>query len=67
MDVSALASFSTQLSQAQVQQQAQLSVLKAAQEIAAAGALQLLEAIPAPQPTAASSNARIGGHIDIRV
>lgn len=68
MDVSSLASFATQLSQAQVQQQAQLSILKTAQDMAAAGALQLLEAIPSPQPSvAASSDARIGGHVDIRV
>lgn len=67
MDIAALANFSTQLNQAEVQQQAQLSVLKTAQDMAAAGALQLLEAIPAPQPSVSSGNARLGGHIDIRV
>ncbi|SFL94509.1 putative motility protein [Marinobacter zhejiangensis] len=66
MDVTALASYSTQLSQAQVQQQAQLSVLKTAQDLAAAGALQLLEAIPSPQPVAAGDS-RIGSLIDIHV
>lgn len=66
MDITALANFSTQLNQAEVQQQAQLSVLKTAQDMAAAGALQLLEAIPAPQPSV-SSDARVGGFIDIRV
>ncbi|SDW77072.1 YjfB family protein [Marinobacter mobilis] len=67
MDISSLASFSTQLNQADVQQQAQLSVLKTAQDMAAAGALQLLDAIPSPQPSVSSGDARIGSVIDVRV
>lgn len=67
MDVSSLASFATQLSQSRVQQQAQISVLKSAQEMASAGALQLLESVSqSAPPSPTSANANVGSQIDVR-
>lgn len=68
MDVASIASFSTQLSQTQLREQVQISVLKSAQEMAETGALQLLESVSASMPppvTSADSN--LGSMIDIRV
>ncbi|MDX1755984.1 MAG: putative motility protein [Marinobacter sp.] len=68
MDVASLASFSTQLSQAQLQQQVQISTLKTAQDMAANGVLQLLDSVTASTPaTATSANPNLGSQIDIRV
>ncbi|MDC0661007.1 putative motility protein [Marinobacter sp. SS21] len=68
MDVASLASFSTQLSQAQLQQQVQISTLKSAQDMAAASVLQLLDSVATSSPvTATSANPNLGGQIDIRV
>lgn len=68
MDVTSIASFSTQLSQSRLQEQVQISVLKSAQDMAQAGALQLLESVTANAPvTATSANPNIGGQVDIRV
>ncbi len=68
VDVASLASFSTQLSQAQLQQQVQISTLKTAQDMAAASVLQLLDSVAASSPiTASSANPNLGSRIDIRV
>ncbi|MDX1456496.1 MAG: putative motility protein [Marinobacter sp.] len=68
MDVASIASFSTQLSQAQLQQQVQISTLKTAQDMAASGVLQLLDSVAASSPvTATSANPNLGSQIDIRV
>ena len=68
MDVASIASFSTQLSQAQLRDQVQVSVLKSAQEMAETGALQLLESVSANTPAPVSSaNPNLGSQIDIRV
>ncbi|WP_165495696.1 YjfB family protein [Marinobacter halodurans] len=68
MDVASMASFSTQLSQSRLQEQVQISVLKSAQDMAQAGALQLLESVTASAPVmATSANPNIGRRIDIRV
>jgi len=50
MDVSAIASTATALSQARVADAAGTLVLKKALDIQAASALQLLQALPAPVP-----------------
>ncbi|WP_162628748.1 MULTISPECIES: YjfB family protein [Marinobacter] len=68
MDVASIASFSTQLSQSQLREQVQISVLKSAQDMAASGALQLLEGVTEAAPTTATSaNPNIGSQIDVRV
>ena len=68
MDVASIASFSTQLSQAQLRDQVQISVLKSSQELAASGVLQLLESVSATTPAPVSSaNPNLGSQIDIRV
>lgn len=63
-----MAAAASQLSQAQVAQQAQLMVLKKAMELSEAGALQLLEAVPQPSTLAAADpGQRLGATIDVRV
>ncbi|PAV25110.1 hypothetical protein CF392_12740 [Tamilnaduibacter salinus] len=67
MDTSSLASFATQLSQSQVQQQVQISVLKSAQDMASSGVLQLLEGVSESAPSSpTSANLRVGSQIDVR-
>lgn len=50
MDVTAIASASTALTQAQVADAAQTDVLKTAIDLQAAGVVQLLEAVPQVEP-----------------
>ena len=62
MDVSAVASLSTQLAQMKVGDAVGISVLKKAMEIEAQGAQQLLQALPA----VASNPPHLGNTIDVR-
>ncbi|MGP4844044.1 YjfB family protein [Marinobacter sp. 1Y8] len=67
MDVASIASFATQLSQGQLREQVQISVLKSAQDMAQSGVLQLLESVTAsaPVPTT-SANSNLGTLVDVR-
>lgn len=67
-DISSIAAASTQLNQQRVQEQAQLSVLKASLDMAQQGALQLLEGVTetAVATTGANPSDNIGSLIDIR-
>lgn len=56
MDVSAIASTATALSQARVADVAGTLVLKKALDIQAASALQLLQALPTPAPASPSGS-----------
>jgi hypothetical protein len=62
MDVSSIAAAASANSMAQVQQQASVSVLKKALDIQEQSAMQLLQALPAPQQAAPVGTA--GGVID---
>ncbi len=66
MESSAIASMATEMSQARVQQTAELAVLKKAIDIEAAGALQLVQAIP-PMPTVSSTGGVAGQVINVAV
>ncbi len=55
MDVSAIASAATAMSQQRVADAAGTLVLKKALDLQAASAAQLLQALPTPQPAAPSS------------
>lgn len=50
MDVSAIASLATEMSQNQTAQAVQIAVLKKAMDIEAQSAMQLLEAVPSNPP-----------------
>jgi hypothetical protein len=67
MDVSpaALLNASTQLQQSQVAQTAQILVLKKAMDIQAAGAMALLQALPANLPLAPSGS--VGTRLNVMV
>ncbi|MDG5499580.1 YjfB family protein [Marinobacter sp. BGYM27] len=66
MDVASIASFSTQLSQSQLREQVQISVLKSAQDMAQSGVLQLLDSVTATAPTPTSANSNLGSLVDVR-
>lgn len=66
MEPSAIASLATSMSNARVQQTAELAVLKKAIDLEAAGALQLLQAI-APMPTVSSTGGMAGQVINVAV
>lgn len=68
MDISSYASFSSQLSQARLQEQVELSALKSAQDMAAASVLQLLDSVAQTAAVStASSNPNVGVNIDLHV
>ena len=50
MDTSAIAALATEMSQVRTADAVQIAVLKKAIDIGASGALQLLQALPAPTP-----------------
>ena len=50
MDTSAIVSLATEISQVRTADAVQIAVLKKAIDIGASGALQLLQALPAPTP-----------------
>ena len=58
MDVSAIASLATEMSQNQTAQAVQVAVLKKAMDIEAQSAMQLLEAVP-------SNPAHLGNNVDL--
>lgn len=58
MDVSAIASLATEMSQNQTAQAVQIAVLKKAMDIEAQSAMQLLEAVPSNPPN-------LGNNIDL--
>lgn len=58
MDVSAIASLATEMSQNQTAQAVQIAVLKKAMDIEAQSAMQLLEAVP-------SNPAHLGNNVDL--
>ena len=62
MDTSAIASLATELSQARTGDAVQIAVLRKAMDIEAAGALQLLQALP-PQYNNPSN---LGNSVDVR-
>lgn len=62
MDTSAIASLATNMSQASTEQAVQLAVLKKAMDIQANGALQLLQALPAP--AAVNNPPHLGNGVD---
>ena len=66
MEVSTIASAATAMSNARVQQTAEIAVLKKAIDIQAEGALQLLQAIP-PMPTLSSTGGTAGQIINVSV
>lgn len=58
MDVSAIASLATEMSQNQTAQAVQIAVLKKAMDIEAQSAMQLLEAVPSNPPN-------LGNNVDL--
>ena len=58
MDVSAIASLATEMSQNQTAQAVQIAVLKKAMDIEAQSAMQLLEAVPSNPP-------HLGNNVDL--
>lgn len=66
MDTSAIASLATDMSNARVQQTAEIAVLKKAIDIQAEGALQLLQAMP-PLPALSSTGGMAGQVINVAV
>jgi len=66
MDTSAIAALATDMSNARVQQTAEIAVLKKAIDIQAEGALQLLQAMP-PLPTLSSTGGTAGQVINVAV
>ena len=58
MDVSAIASLATEMSQNQTAQAVQIAVLKKAMDIEAQSAMQLLEAVP-------SNPQHLGNNVDL--
>lgn len=65
MDLSAIAAAATQMSQQRVLASAQLSVLKIAMNLDAAGALQLVAAATQSAPQASATDATVGATIDV--
>ena len=62
MDVNAIASLATEMSQMKTAQAAQIAVLKKAMDLQGQSALQLVQAVTQP---AASNPPNLGKHIDI--
>ncbi|MDR2881247.1 MAG: YjfB family protein [Azoarcus sp.] len=62
MDISSIAAVATNMAEQRVQSAIGLTVLKKAIDLQAAGALSLLQAIPAPSP--AMSSETVGGVVD---
>ena len=60
MDTSAIASLATEMSQTRTLEAVQVAVLKKAMDLSANGALQLLQALPAP----ANNPPHLGNRID---
>ncbi|MBU3696549.1 YjfB family protein [Dechloromonas sp.] len=58
MDVSAIASLATEMSQNQTAQAVQIAVLKKAMDIEAQSAMQLLQAVPSNPP-------HLGNNVDL--
>ncbi|MGC8119696.1 putative motility protein [Marinobacter sp. VGCF2001] len=67
-DIAAIASGYTQIKQQQVQEQAELAVLKKSMDIAQQGALQLLEGLTQTSvaTTGANPSDNVGSMIDVR-
>ncbi|MBU2952854.1 YjfB family protein [Marinobacter sp. F3R08] len=67
-DIASIAAASTQLSQQRVQEQAQISVLKASLDMAQQGALLLLEGVTetAVVTTGANPSDNVGSLLDVR-
>ena len=62
MDTNAIASLASDLSQTRTAGAVQIAVLKKAMDIEANGALQLLQALPAPMPVKNPPN--LGNNVD---
>jgi hypothetical protein len=62
MDVTTVAAVATNMAEQRVQSAIGLAVLKKAIDLEAAGALALLQAVPAPSP--AMSSGTVGGVVD---
>ena len=62
MDTNAIASLATELSQARTGDAVQIAVLRKAMDIEAAGALQLLQALPPPMPV--NKPPHLGNRVD---
>lgn len=62
MDPSAIASLATELSQARTGEAVQIAVLRKAMDMQAAGALQLLQALPPPMPV--NNPPHLGNRVD---
>ena len=62
MDASAIASLSTEMSQARTADAVQIAVLKKAIDIGASSALQLLQALPMPTPV--NNPPHLGNSVD---
>ena len=60
MDISAIASLATDMAQARTAEAVQIAVLKKAMDISAQGAMQILEALPAPP----SNPPHLGNRVD---
>lgn len=64
MEISAIASLATNLSQIRTNEAVQMAVLKKAMDISSSSALQLLQALPAPMPAPSGSDPRLGSSVD---
>lgn len=62
MDTSAIAALATEMSQVRTADAVQIAVLKKAIDIGASGALQLLQALPAPTPV--NNPPHLGNRVD---
>lgn len=67
-DIASLAAGSTQMSQQNLREQAQIAVMKQSQDMAQQGALQLLEGVTetAVATTGANPSEQVGANIDVR-
>lgn len=64
MDISGVAGLSTALPQAQAGNELSVRVLKKALDAQSQGALQLIQALPQPQPV--SNPAHLGQNVDVK-